>query len=127
MTIAFMGFFSFLIGDSISEKAGRQVLVPFILIGLMSIVYWKFSNDLRLYALVQFLPGILAPLMLLFYKQRSGLTNYYWLMLLFYTLAKIFEHYDQQVFSALDLSGHSLKHLCAGLVPLTLFFGLKRK
>lgn len=126
MTIAFMGFFSLLIGDSISSKAGKQILIPLVLIGLLSIVYWKFNNDLRLYALAQFLPGILAPLMLLFYKQQSGMAKYYWLMLLCYALAKVFEHYDKQIFSAFDLSGHSLKHLFAGLVPLSLWFGLFR-
>jgi hypothetical protein len=127
MTIAFMGFFSLLIGDSISTKAGKQVLIPFVLIGLMSIVYWKFSGDLRLYAIVQFLPGILAPLMLLFYKQQSGLAKYYWTMILFYALAKIFEACDKQIFTMLDLSGHSLKHLFAAMVPLTLWLGLRKK
>ncbi len=126
MTIAFMGFFSLLIGDSISTKAGKQILIPLVLIGPMSIIYWEFSNDLRLYALVQFLPGILAPLMLLFYKQQSGMAKYYWLMLLFYTLAKVFEHYDKHVFSSIEFSGHSLKHVFAGLVPLSLWLGLFR-
>jgi hypothetical protein len=127
MTIAFMGFFSLLIGDSISAKAGKQILLPLILIGLMSILYWKFKGDLRLYALVQFLPIILTPLILLFYKQQSGLTKYYWFMILFYGLAKVFEGYDKEIFSFSELSGHSIKHVFASLAPLTLCVGLRRK
>lgn len=127
MTIAFMGFFSLMIGDSVSVKAGKQILLPLILIGLMSIVYWKFSDDLRLYALVQFLPALLAPLLLLFYKQQSGLATYYWMMILFYALAKVCEANDKQIFSVLDLSGHSIKHVFAALVPLSLWWGLRKK
>jgi len=125
MTIAFMGFFSLLVGDSISAKAGKQILLPLILIGLMSIAYWKFSNDLHLYALVQFLPTLLAPIILLFYKQKTGLAKYYWMMILFYALAKVFEAKDEQVFSFLHLSGHSIKHVFAALTSLSFWIGIR--
>ncbi len=128
MTIAFMGFFSFLISTYISRKAGKQILWPLVAIGLMSIVYWKFSGDLRLYVLVQFLPIILTPLILLLYRRSGHISRptgkYFWLMILSYALAKVFEGYDKLVFEECCLSGHSIKHLFAALAPVWLLLGI---
>lgn len=126
MTIAFMGFFSFLIENYISAKAGKQILWPLIGIGLMSIVYWQFSGDLRLYVLVQFLPIILMPFIFLFYKSQHIQPKYVWMMVLFYGIAKLCEGFDERIYSSCELSGHSLKHLFAALAPGSLLLGLKR-
>ncbi len=125
MTISFMAFFSVLIGDTISLKAGKQILWPLVLIGFMSIIYWTVLGDLRLYALVQFLPVILTPIILLLYKSNSNSAKYFWLMILFYALAKVFENFDHQTFYNCGISGHSIKHLFAALAPVSLIFALR--
>ncbi len=66
MTISFMAFFSIIIGEMISLKAGKAFLVPLLVIGIVSVLYWhitegKGRGDLRLYGLVQFLPMLLTP------------------------------------------------------------------
>lgn len=126
LTIAFMGFFSFLIGNYISSRAGQQVLWPLVAIGLMSIVYWMFSGDLRLYVLVQFLPIVLMPLIILFYRSQFLNAKFIWGVMLCYMLAKICEGYDKQIFTGLELAGHSLKHLFAALAPVSLLMGVTK-
>jgi hypothetical protein len=70
MTIAFMALFSMVVGDRISEQAGRVILWPLVLAGVASVGYWYWSEiqgqgDLRAYGLIQFLPMLLIPLMLI--------------------------------------------------------------
>jgi len=68
MTIAFMSFFSVVVMERLNEKSGL-VLLPILLIaGAASVFYWDHTEllgngDLRPYALVQFLPMLLIPLM----------------------------------------------------------------
>lgn len=119
MTISFMAFFSILIGDTISLKAGKQILWPLILIGVMSIIYWVCLGDLRLYVMVQFLPVILTPIILLLYSSQSNSAKYFWTMVGFYAFAKLFESCDHETFYASGISGHSIKHLFAGLAPVS--------
>ncbi len=128
MTIAFMALFSIVIGEFVSVRLGKMALLPLLVIGVYSVVYWHGSEargegDLRLYALVQFLPMLVIPLILLFFEPRFTRTSGYWLLLCSYLLAKVFEHFDGAVYDMLPLlSGHSLKHIVAAL---GVFFLLK--
>lgn len=126
MSISFMAFFSILIGDTISLNAGKQILWPLILLGFMSIMYWTALGDLRLYVLVQFLPVILTPIILLLYKSRSNSAQYFWMMILFYAFAKLFESFDHQTFYSCGISGHTIKHMLAALAPVSLIFALRK-
>jgi hypothetical protein len=124
MTVAFMAFFSFVVGVFVNTKAGKQLLWPCILFGLLSIVYWLGQNDLRLYAFVQFMPIILTVFILLFSRQNSFLKPYVWGMIICYTIAKVFEQLDAEVFSV--LSGHTLKHIVAACSNCLLIIGISR-
>lgn len=124
MTMAFMGFFSFLISAYISKRAGQQILWPLVGVGIMSIVYWQFSGDLRLYVLVQFLPIVLTLLILLLYPSQA-FTKYFWLIVLCYGIAKVFEAFDDLVFDHYGFSGHSIKHLLSAMAPASLLIGAK--
>lgn len=116
MTIAFMSLFSIIIAEFISPYIGRIILWPLILFGVYSIYYWHNIGDLRLYILVQFLPIIVIPLMLLFFKATFTKTSGYWLLLLAYVVAKVLEHYDSQIYNMFVIvSGHSIKHVIAAL------------
>ena len=121
MTFAFMALFAVIIAEFTSLKAGRLALSPLVIFGVFSVFYWHFTEtvgrgDLRLYALVQFLPMLLIPLLLLLFKPRFTLTSGYWALLLAYVLAKVFEYYDESLLESLGfISGHSLKHIVAAL------------
>ena len=61
ITIAFMSLFSFALAETVSCRLGRMVLFPLLFTGILSVACWYWgeihgSGDLRLYALVQFLP-----------------------------------------------------------------------
>ena len=121
MTVAFMSLFSIIIGEFISIKLGKILLWPLIVFGAYSVFYWHITEsdgagDLRLYILVQFLPVLLIPLILLFFKPVFTNISGYWLLLLAYIVAKLLEHFDSQVYDALlFMSGHSIKHIIAAL------------
>lgn len=132
MTISFMAFFSIIIGDCISFNAGIKTLFPFLIVGFISIIYWQTTEyfgccDLRFYALVQFLPIILIPLILFLNNSQLGIKSYYWLILLAYIFAKFFEASDEFIFNSLHLiSGHTLKHIIACVAPILFLMALRR-
>ncbi|CAN5373573.1 ceramidase domain-containing protein [soil metagenome] len=114
MTISFMALFSILIREFLNEKVGRRLLIPFLAIGLYSIYFWLKYDDLRIYVAVQFLPMLMIPVILLFFKSKYNLTSGYWWLLLAYTIAKFLEYFDYQIFDSTHfVSGHTLKHLFA--------------
>ncbi len=128
MTFAFMALFSIIISEFINEKLGRLLFVPFLSLGVLSIVIWVISADLRYYAMVQFLPLIAIPIILIFYKSTYTLISRYWLVLLFYALAKVFEHFDSIIYDKLVfMSGHTLKHFAASLSIFVLYFTLQNR
>jgi hypothetical protein len=121
MTIAFMALFSIIISEFISLRSGKALLLPLILAGILSVVYWHFSEirgegDLRFYALVQFYPILAIPIILVCFRSKCTHVYAYWWLLLAYIAAKLFEHFDGEVYNILGfISGHSLKHLSAAL------------
>ena len=132
MTIAFMALFSIIISEFISIRAGKKLLLPLLLAGILSVIYWHFSElkgagDLRFYALIQFYPILAIPIILLCFPSRCTHVSAYWWLLLTYLIAKLFEHFDAEVYDALNhiISGHSLKHVFAalGMYILITFYG----
>jgi hypothetical protein len=120
MTVAFMAFFGALIADRISWTLGRALLWPLVVAGIGSIAWWLRSEaagagDLRAYALVQFLPVVLAPLILLLWRDGSLSARPLWLAFAAYALAKVAEHFDAAILAATGMGGHALKHLLAAL------------
>ena len=130
ITVTFMSFFVLNFGESISTRTASRLLVPLLFLGLASVVYWNITEnlgtgDLRFYALVQFLPMLLIPLLLLFYG--SCLSGRRWILtiILVYGVAKIAEMYDQQIYELIGFSGHSLKHLIAAFGAFLFLKGLE--
>ncbi|MGY6213688.1 ceramidase domain-containing protein [Methylolobus aquaticus] len=119
MTISFMAFFAAVVGEHLSPALGRRLLWPLVVLGLATVLYWHLTEtagrgDLRPYALVQFLPLALMPLILLRHPSRLQGTRYLWAVLAAYALAKGAEAADAWIFGATGfVSGHSLKHLLA--------------
>lgn len=121
MTISFMGFFSLVVGRLVNVNLGKKLIWPLLGFGIASVLYWKETNDLRLYAIAQFLPIILTLLILLAFK-GAGKTCF-WFIILFYAIAKAFEALDAETYSLLgSISGHSIKHLFAAGTPVILLF-----
>jgi hypothetical protein len=121
MTIAFMSFFTILIAERISVSLARKLFPMLLAAGVASIVYWHFSElagrgDLRPYALVQFLPILLIPLILLMFESAYNRNADLWWFLAWFLISKICELLDAEIYNWLVLvSGHSLKHITAGI------------
>lgn len=133
MTLAFTSLFSIVLAEHVSETLGKRLLLPLLLAGAGSVAYWWFTEmqgrgDLRPYVLVQFLPMLLIPLILLLYASRFDETGFIWAMIIVYAVSKLFEYFDYNVLASGGLiSGHSIKHLVAALAPLVFLHGLKTR
>ena len=133
MTIGFMSLVSIIVSEYFSPGLGRQLLIPLLMLGAASVAWWAYTEsqgagDLRPYAIVQFLPILLIPLIIFLYRTRSDLGRYVWWMAGFYVAAKVAEQLDDSLFALGGaVSGHSLKHLLASLAPASLLYGLMQR
>jgi hypothetical protein len=119
MAIGFMGLLTALICERIDRRAGLWLLVPLVLLGLGSVLYWYFTEgagvgDLRPYYLVQFYPLVAIPLILALFPSAYTGTAAYVVALGGYLIAKVVEVEDGPMLQLGGLvSGHTLKHLLA--------------
>jgi hypothetical protein len=129
MTIAFMGLFAALAGEHLGMQYERPVLIPALVIGVASVFWWCYTDDLRVYVWVQGAPLLAIPFILAMFPSRYTHRIYLLYGLGFYALAKVAEFYDRETFAVTVnlISGHSLKHLLAALAPLFLFLMLRRR
>uniref|UniRef100_A0A914Y417 Alkaline ceramidase n=1 Tax=Panagrolaimus superbus TaxID=310955 RepID=A0A914Y417_9BILA len=118
ITAAGMSLLSAIIADRISKSLGHQLLFPLLLFGILSTLYWEFSEligagDIRAYAFAQFLPAILIPLILAKMPKSYSGTHYLWNLVLCFGIARFGEFADG-LFYMLSfhlISGHVVKHL----------------
>lgn len=119
MAVGFMALFSAMIAERVDPKAGCYSLVPLMLAGVGSVLYWYFTEqagagDLRPYFLVQTYAICAIPIILLLFPAKYDRG---WEMLIpvfLYGLAKVAEKNDRELYLLTGfLSGHTLKHLLA--------------
>jgi hypothetical protein len=123
MTGAFMGFFASMIGERISVRAGIWLLWPLVFLGLASVFNWHLgerhdAGDLRLYYFVQFYPLVAIPLLMCLFAPRYTRSGDVMVTLACYFVAKVLETgpVDHGMFGMSHVvSGHTLKHVFAGL------------
>ncbi|XP_027908988.1 uncharacterized protein LOC114168393 [Vigna unguiculata] len=129
MTIAFTSIIAIFIIERIDERKGTVSIIPLLLAGIISIVYWRFFDDLRPYALVQFVPCIAIPLMAILLPPMYTHSTYWLWAAGFYLLAKVLEATDEVIYGWTHhiVSGHTLKHLAAAMVPVFLTFMLAKR
>lgn len=129
MTVAFMGLFTAMISTSISQHYEKYLLPFSVLFGLGSVVFWDLSGDLRLYYFVQIAPLVVIPLVIVLFKSNKIKPAPLIFALLFYVLAKLVEFNDRDILSITNniVSGHTLKHLAAGVAPFILALMLKKE
>lgn len=129
MTVAFMGLLVALFAEHIHPALERHLLVPAIVLGLASVGWWRYADDLRLYVWVQGAPLLAVSLVLLLFPPRYTGRVYLLYGLGFYLLAKVAEYYDTEVFRLTGdtVSGHSIKHLLASAAVLCICLMLRRR
>ncbi|KAL5096319.1 hypothetical protein RYX36_000646 [Vicia faba] len=129
MTVAFTSIIAIFIIERIDERKGMISIVPLVLAGVISIMYWRFFDDLRPYALVQFVPLIAIPVMAILLPPMYTHSTYWLWAAGFYLLAKVLEATDDVVYKWTNhiVSGHTLKHLFAAMVPVFLTLMLAKR
>jgi len=111
MTLTFMSFLGLIAGEGLGARRRRRILASLVICGIASVVWWRATGDLRPYVLVQF-GSMVALVPAACFSKRMGKP---WPVLALYVLAKFAEHYDRAIYSAMSVSGHTLKHLFAAL------------
>jgi predicted membrane channel-forming protein YqfA (hemolysin III family) len=105
--------FAVVIGDRVAPVAGRALLAPLALGAVASVLWWRATDDLRPYAVAQFLPMLLIPLMLILlpgHRPAGPLVA----GIALYAIGKLAEVADRVIFALGGVvSGHTLKHLLA--------------
>jgi hypothetical protein len=129
MTIGFMGLFIALLGEYVSTRLATLLLFPAVLLGLATVLYWHWTDDLRPYLWVQLAPLLTIPVVMVLF--RSGYSHQ-WLLLMalgWYLLAKVTEWYDLVIFLNTQelVSGHSIKHLLAAASCYSILLMLQRR
>ena len=114
MTVSFAALLALVVGERIRGSAGAILLWPALVVGVFSLLLWRWTDDLRLYFWVQFFPAFAAILLFSLYPAKYT-RAYYWIVAMgLYALAKLFEFTDEEIYSAGGVvSGHTLKHLAA--------------
>ncbi len=111
MTLVFMALLACVVSGEKDSRSSRWLLALLVTFGFASVVWWNFTNDLRFYALVQFVPFLILFPALWFVRDARYLAAVFG----FYALAKLAEFWDGAIFSALPISGHSVKHVLAAI------------
>jgi hypothetical protein len=129
MSIGFMGLLVAMLVKYVNPRLEKYLLAPAIVLGPASAVYWHYTDDLRLYVLVQFLPLLTIPAVLLLFGDAHKNRRYLLVALAIYMVSKLAEHFDRAVFewTGAVISGHSLKHLLAALALFVVYMMLRRR
>lgn len=125
MAIGFGAVLGIIVIERIDLGIGRLLWVPLLIAGPGSLLYSRWSGDLRFYGLIQGWVIVLLPLMLLLFPARYTGTHHWFLILGLYGIAKVFEVGDAQTYRVGGyVSGHTLKHLFAGAASWFIFWHL---
>ena len=134
MTIAFMGLVSSQIVDRINIRAGLLLLVPMLLLGAASVIYWRATErvgtgNVLPYAILQGYSVVIILLLARLNPSRYTRGNDLYWVFGWYVLSKLLETFDAQMLDYLGgvVSGHTLKHLAAAIAGFTVCSMLLRR
>lgn len=129
MAAGFMALLCLVLGERVSWQLSQRLLWPLVLTGVGTVVYWAWTEtrgvgDLRAYGLVQFLPVVLMPLLLLLFPGNKNSARWLWWTFAGYVVAKMAELFDGPIYDAVGLSGHTIKHLVSSVAVLFAVFAV---
>jgi hypothetical protein len=122
MTVGFMGLLAAVMAIPLGHRASQRILGPAVIAGIGSVVAWRLTGDLRPYVWVQFAPLLVIGTIVVLGPLPSTHRRALMTALALYAIAKGFELADARLFAATAgvISGHTLKHLAAGVACLAL-------
>jgi len=125
MLLTFVSLLATLVAERVSPRTAAWLLAPLLLAGAASLVDWRQTDrvgvgDLRPYFLIEGAALVSVLLIVFLYPSRYLSTKWLMLGLGCYAGAIVLEQLDRAVWLMWDVvdvklvSGHTLKHLCAG-------------
>ena len=128
MTFAFMAILANVIEERIDERVGRLLLWPLVALGVAEpadLAAGRRSPALRLGAVLSLRRPAADVLAVSAEVQR----HLYWFVAAgFYLLAKLLEHYDAAIYSALRvMSGHPIKHVAAACACYAIYLAFRKR
>jgi Ceramidase len=121
MTLCFAAILAAVVEERVDARAGAMLLRPLLAIGIVSLLLWRWTDDLRLYAWAQFFPFVALVLILQLVPPKYTGASYWITAAALYALAKLLEFLDEKIFSFVSIvSGHTLKHLAAAAAAFTI-------
>ena len=118
------------IRDVYRGAAASMALPALVGFGILSVFWWSWTGDLRYYLLIQGAPLILIPVLQWQARAPMAQRTAFFIAIVLYVWAKLFEVAAIAVFEALDvISGHTIKHILATLAAVVLArqFARRRK
>ena len=121
MTIAFMSLIAAQVVDRLHVKAGLALLLPMLVIGVGSVVYWRVTEragagNVMPYVILQVYAVVALVMLARLYPSRYTHSGAIYGVFAAYVLAKILEHFDRELYALGGLvSGHTLKHVAAAV------------
>ena len=133
MTIAFMGLVCSQIVDRISIRAGLALLIPMLMLGAASVIYWRITEragvgNVMPYGVLQGYSVVILLLLAVLKPSRYTHGKILYWVFAWYVLSKILETYDAKVLEWIHLiSGHTLKHVAAAIAGVAVWVMLTRR
>ena len=129
MTVAFMAVYIALMSEFVARRIETFFLIPALVLGLGSVVFWAATGDLRLYFGRQALVFASAIIILASFQSVFGGKGYLVTAFGCYALGVIAEQFDHEIFSFTGhvVSGQTLKHILTGLTPIWVFLALRAR
>jgi hypothetical protein len=129
MTVGFMGLFMATVNETVHPRLGTISLLPGLVLGAGSVVYWHYYDDLRFYAWVQYGPLLMLPFLLALFPRQYSHRYLLLIGLGCYLMAKLFEAFDREVFAIFHgrVAGHAIKHLWAAAGCLCVLQMLRKR
>ncbi len=124
MTIAFMSLIAAQIVDRISARVGLLLLLPMLLTGIASAVYWLVTEragagNVVPYGILQAYSVVMLLAIAWLYPSRYTRGNDIYWVFTAYVLSKLLETFDKELLAVGRLlSGHTLKHVAAAIAGL---------
>ena len=114
MSFAFTALLAATVAERIRLTLGLRLLVPLLVFGGGSVVYWRWTGNLLPYAVAQYGSIVAIFAIVILFRSRYSRGNDIFAVLAIYAAAKAAEAFDAQIFAfGQVVSGHTLKHLLA--------------
>jgi hypothetical protein len=138
MSIVFSGIFMYSINSlRLIEKRNYPLAsLAYLVFSIATVLIWELGTKIHInlitpYVFLQFggMVLIIVLAIMAFLEKKNQLSKTLFTIIACYALAKLFEHFDFQVFTALNhiISGHSIKHIISALAILMWFKMLKKE